>query len=132
MGCGDLRNTLKAIATENINNLHIHVNDFCSPVLARNMVILKIISANAFNPDNEEDFALLWDFWYNLEWPETTQRRIIEILKDLVDGVWPLNVFVPCPGHLESLKEIWRSWLSISTLGQTKAELLMKNVTSER
>ena len=94
--------------------------------------MLKIISAQDFNPDNQVDFAFLWDVWYNLNWPDVTRNRFAAILKDLLDKKLPENVFVPNVTEFMTLKRVWRNWLYICTLDQAKTEMLIKKTTKGR
>jgi hypothetical protein len=93
---------------------------------------LKIISAPDFNPEDDEDFAFLWDVWYNLEWPEVTRKRFQGILKDLLNGVFPENVSVPKTSQSEMLKKVWSAWLSVSSKTEFEAIIFMKKVGLER
>ena len=89
----DLMNTLETTASDNKGkHLHIHLNDVNTKhnaVMARNIVMWKIISAKDFNPNNDGDLAFLWDVWYNAEWMESTKKRFQIVLKDLPDGNLP-------------------------------------------
>jgi hypothetical protein len=132
LGCGDLRNTFQATTAKNPRNLEIHLNDFHSSVLARNILILKIISANDFNPDHDEDFGFLWDVWYNTDWPETTRKRFLSVLKDLTAEILPDNVSIPNSNHLEKFKSLWSNWHFVLSRNKTDSELLLKKVLSQR
>ncbi|XP_046654781.1 uncharacterized protein LOC124348606 [Daphnia pulicaria] len=132
LGSGDLRNTLQIAENENFNHMQIHLNDLNPSVVARNIIILKIISAPDFNPEDDEDFAFLWDVWYNLEWPEVTRKRFQGILKDLLNGVFPENVSVPKTSQSEILKKVWSTWLSVSSKTEFEAIIFMKKVGLER
>jgi hypothetical protein len=112
--------------------MQIHLNDLNPSVVARNITILKIILASDFNPEDDEDFAFLWDVWYNLEWPEFTRKRFQGILKDLLNGVFPENVSVPKTSQSEILKKVWSTWLSVLSQTESEASFLMKKVGSER
>lgn len=132
MGSGDLRNVLQMATNKSSNKWEIHLNDFSPTVVARNIVILKIISAFDFNPEDKEDFAFLWDIWYNLEWPEITCKKFQQILKDLLNGLLPINVSIPKTSQFEMLKEVWSTWLLISSESGSKASLFMKKIDDER
>ena len=77
-------NTLEASTTNHLKNLHIHLNDKNSVVLARNILILKVISDEDFDTAKDDDIAFLWDLWYNLEWPESTEKRFMKAVKRTV------------------------------------------------
>ncbi len=101
LSCGDLRNTFQATTCKNPQKLEIHLNDFHPSVLARNIIILKIVSASDFNPDNNEDLGFLWDVWYNMDWPEETRKRFLSVVKELMNEKLPDNVSIPNKSHDE-------------------------------
>lgn len=93
-------------------NLHIYLND-CDPlVVARNAVLLQIVSAPSFNPDNENDFDFFWDVCYNARWPTKTLKRFKRVLKQLLRGDVYENIVIE-QGNVEQIVSIWRSWLNI-------------------
>ena len=112
--------------------MQIHLNDLNPSVVARNITILKIISAPDFNPEDDEDFAFLWDVWYNLEWPEVTHKRFQGVLKDLLNDLYPENVSVPKTSQAEMLKKVWSAWLSVLSKTESEARVLMEKVGLER
>ena len=114
MGCGDLRDPLTtAIGARQNQFLHIHINDINLAIIARNILILKIASGPEFDPNKEEDVNYLWHLWYDVTWPETTLKRFLKDVKDLLDKPLPYNTFIPeCNIYLEKLKAVWTDWLS--------------------
>ena len=133
LGCVDLRGALQAaIDTEHEKpkSLHIHLNDVNSSVLARNVLLLKIISAPDFNPNCGQDIDFLWNVWYNFEWPETTRARFQHILKDLLYGKLT-GVSLHESSQLQSLKSIWSTWSSISSDMKPNSKFL-KKIQEER
>jgi hypothetical protein len=100
--------------------------------VARNIMILKILSAQDFDPNKEEDFSFLWDVWYNTEWPEITRKRFLIVLNDLLDEKLPENVTVPDPNHYKSLKKIWKVWYTISSRNQSESEMLLCKTKMKR
>ena len=100
-------------------------------VVARNITILKIISASDFNPDDDKDMAFLWDLWYNTEWPDETKQRFKIILNDLMGGTLPENVSVPKSNQLECVKKVWTAWHVLLSNTKSKSQLLMKKVAKE-
>ena len=131
LGCGDLMSTLQSTMCKHIGSLHVHLNDRDHSVLARNLLLLTVIS-QGFNPKKEEDIAFLWDVWYNLEWPETTLKRFQEVLKSLLAGEFPQNVSIPNSCHLESLKKVWTVWSSVSSQRKCQSKSQMEKIHSER
>ncbi|EFX73562.1 hypothetical protein DAPPUDRAFT_109654 [Daphnia pulex] len=81
--------------------------------------------AQDFDPNKEEDFSFLWDVWYNTDWPETTRKRFLVVLNDLLDEKLPENVTVPDPNHYKCLKKIWKVWYTISSRNQSESEMLL-------
>jgi len=60
------------------------MNDVDSVVIARNIVLLEIISS--INPDNLGDIEYLWDVWYNIALTQRHYVRLQETLKKLLNG----------------------------------------------
>jgi len=85
------------------------VNDVDNEVIARNIIILEIISA--INPDNLGDVEYLWDVWYNMTLTEGHHTRLKVTLERLLDGsgssLWKF-------GDNTTKKPVnltWKSWL---------------------
>jgi hypothetical protein len=133
LGSGDLRNALKTAGNrKNIANLDIHLNDLNPSVVARNILILKIISADGFDIQNEEDRSFLWDLWYNAEWPESTRKRFESFLNELLDNNLPDNIVIPKNSSLVTLKTVWSAWISIISKSKLESDLFMKKIQNER
>ena len=133
LGSGDLRNALKTAGNrKNIANLDIHLNDLNPSVVARNILILKIISADGFDIQNEEDRSFLWDLWYNAEWPESTRKRFESFLKELLDNNLPDNVVIPKSSYLIDLETVYSKWTTITSKSKSESDLLMKKIQKER
>ncbi len=94
-------------------------------------MLLSILSAPDFNPEDENDLAFLWDLWYNSEWPELTRKRFKTVLKDLLDGRLPENIIIAKSSHLEMLRAVWSSWQATSSQSQSESDLLMKKISKE-
>ena len=115
LGCGDLMNPLTTAtgSCKKIKNLQIHINDGSLPVIARNILVLKIVSSNKFSPENVRDMEYLWDIWYNRSWLDSTLKRFVEDIKSLLDQPLPDEIIISNnSSHLFALKEIWTWWLS--------------------
>ena len=85
------------------------MNDVDNEVIARNIILLEIISA--INPDNLGDVEYLWDVWYNMTLTEGHHTRLKVTLERLVDGssssLWKF-------GDRNTKKQVmltWKSWL---------------------
>ena len=127
-----MRNALKTAGNgKNIANLDIHLNDSNSSVVARNILILKIISADGFDIENEEDISFLWDIWYNAEWPESTRKRFELVLKEILDNNLPDNV-IPKSSSLITLETVWSKWISIISKRESESNLFMKKIHKDR
>ena len=122
---------LKTIASKNREDdrlLSIYLNHPCPVNFARNVLILKVISATGFNANNAADLSYLWDLWYNAEWPETTLGRFKKDVEELIEKGLPENCvicFAPDSTQLLKLKNIWSSWLS-SLASLTKPSQIRK------
>ena len=93
-------------------NLHIHINDSSLAVVARNILILKIISSQDFDPNNTADMSYTWDLWYNTIWPESTLERFMKGIKSLLDEPLPGNIILADTSQEEKLNSIWRTWIT--------------------
>ena len=100
--------------------------------MARNILILKVISAPDFDAENKEDIAFLWDLWYNVEWPISTHERFKSVLKKLLDNELPDNVVIPKSNYLITLRTIWSTWSSTSSKTKSESDLFMKKIQRER
>ena len=110
--CGDLMNPLStAVGAAQDLKMSIHINDDSLPIIARNILILKIATSQQFIPESEEDMGYVWDLWYNATWPECTCKRFIEDVKSLLDNPLPDNIILES-NQLEGLQQVWRRWLT--------------------
>ncbi|EFX65966.1 hypothetical protein DAPPUDRAFT_116814 [Daphnia pulex] len=132
LGCGDLRNAFQATTAKNLQVLDIHVNDVHPAVLARNIIILKIISAPDFNPNDIEDISFLWDVLYNMDWPEVTRKRFLSVIKDLLDNKLPDEVVIPKRTDIEMFMALWETWQSVSSTTVFESKILLKKVQKQR
>ena len=115
LGCGDLKSPLTTAIGANHNQyLHIHINDNSLPIIARNILILKLFSSQDFDPCSVADLDYLWNLWYDATWPESTLKRFMQDIKDLLDQPLPYNIFIPESSiYLEKLRDMWTKWLSL-------------------
>ncbi len=115
MGCGDLRNPLTTsvgggIVKHQVDQ-NIHINDASLSVIARNILILKIISSSQFDPNDDDDMDYVWDIWYNATFTHSTTKRFTKDVRSLLDDPLPTNSIIPKSSYLEELKAIWIEWL---------------------
>lgn len=127
-----MKSTLETTSMKGIQNLCIHLNNPDPLVHARNVIMLKILSSSNFNPENQEDLGFLWDIWYNTQWPESSRKRFIKVLKDLLEDKLPAQLKFGASSNFSKLKKILSSWLSISLKNQSQSELMIKNILKER
>lgn len=95
-------------------------------------MILKIISSQDFDTNNEDDVAFLWDLWYNAEWTEVTLKKFKSVLKELLDNALPENVVISKSECLQILQSVWRSWNHISSKSKSEAKHLVDKMHEER
>ena len=91
--------------------LCIHINDNSLPAIARNMLILKVVTSQEFRTEREEDMDYIWNLWYNTTWPESTCQRFIKDVKELLDNPLPDHLGIPESSQLEGLQQVWKQWL---------------------
>ena len=90
---------------------------FC---LARNLIIIQVISSSDFDPKNDEDLSFLWDVWYNSSWPKTTvDRFVVEVKKLLNLGLTRENLNLN-EKNTQQLKELLHKWISSLQTGNLK------------
>lgn len=114
MGCEDLQKALETTVSQSMNSrmLHYHITHTCITNIARNILLIKIISSTEFDPVKNEDLDYIWEVWYGVYW-STPVTRFKDDVKELVMGNLPENVKVPPGKCLQSLKSVWREWISM-------------------
>ena len=136
MGCLDLKNVLQTIiskSNDDDTSLIIHLNHSCKVVLARNLLILKVISATGFNAHSQEDVNYLWDLWYNLQWSKSTLERFIEDVKSLIENGLPEeHCYSLDSSQLQDMKDIFQDWLSSSTGSRLTESSQIENILKQR
>lgn len=141
LGSGDLRH-LFFTASElwqrkdslRPDQVSFHVNDFDPVIVARNVIILKIVSN--MDPEKPEDIDFLWNVWYNLSLSEDNHKRLLVVIEDLIchdnfdDGI----KFGNEESKVECCK-VLRDWTTVSrSVDDVKLErmlLITQNITSE-
>lgn len=110
--------------------LNIHLNHSCPFLLARNILILKIVSAANFSISSPEDVNYLWDVWYNFEWSQKTRERFTADVNSLVGSGLPVeHCSALNKSQLDELQEIYKGWLlsveeRLSEASQIKKKVL--------
>ena len=102
----------KARAVQDCQKLHLHINDASLPVIARNVIIVKIISCPEFEANKDDDIGYVWDIWYNATFSHSTAERFKEDVRSLIESPLPANIIIPNSSDLDELKAIWTEWLS--------------------
>ena len=115
LGCGDLRSPLTTANGISKNQfLHIHINDNNLLIIARNILILKTISSPEFDTSKDTDMNYMWHLWYDAIWPESTLKRFIKDIQELLEQPLPHTIFIPESSiYLERLRAVWTEWLEI-------------------
>lgn len=83
-------------------------------VTARNILFLKIISTESFDPSCSGDMQYLWDVMYNMEWPYETFLRFRKDVEDLKAFGLPVNLRLPARCDRTNIEEVWSHWLNHS------------------
>ena len=113
LACHNLRSPLvTAVGSPHIKILDFHVNDANPAVIARHILLLKVVSDGNFNPENEEDIGYVWNVWYDAAWPQSTLDRFIEDIKSLLNEALPENLTIPDMNQRKAVRGIWIKWLS--------------------
>ncbi|ORZ41070.1 hypothetical protein BCR44DRAFT_73698 [Catenaria anguillulae PL171] len=108
-------------------NVHFHVNDHQSEVIARNILILHAISTWS-GPVTPTLVRSVAQFWYSMALDPTVfqfWRSQMQACLDRPDAEWLLpsssssTIRVSDPATLKQLKHVWRTWVKCSwTLAQ--------------
>ena len=103
LNCGEFLSLLSTVAHDGSHSpsLEIHINNACPATIARNLFILKTILSPNIDPNKAADLSYIWDLMYNAAWPESTQKRFMEDVKNLRDSPLPHNIIISCNFHEE-------------------------------
>ena len=115
LGSGDLRNVLHTIGlscSTKLEDLHIHLNDNHSSVIARNILILHIITASDFNPNDQNDLEYVWNVWYSTQWDASTVKRFSKDVLQLLVHQWKSDILVVRDLDLVDLDKVWKYWFT--------------------
>ena len=111
-----MKNVLASVGSRNINHdtiLDMHLNTNSQLSLARNILVLKVISSPKFNSLNSEDLNYLWDLWYNASWPQSTVVKFLDDVKELIQLNFPEELlFSLNDKEMSELKSTFNGWLS--------------------
>ncbi|KAL3852369.1 hypothetical protein ACJMK2_016023, partial [Sinanodonta woodiana] len=130
IGCGDIRNILFTIKTlddekSKPKNLHFYLNDIEDVILARNLILLRILEI--IDPDKNEDVEFLWSIWYDAAIPKDSLNRLIHIMQDLLQNVSPIVEYMTKETE-EEVKSVLKYWLtsnvSLENVKATRSKLL--------
>ncbi|KAK3582021.1 hypothetical protein CHS0354_000262 [Potamilus streckersoni] len=113
LGCGDIRNILFTIKTlddekSKSKNLHFYLNDIEGVILARNLILFKILEI--IDPDKNEDVEFLWSVWYDAQIPKESLNRLMHIIQDLLENVPPFVEYMTKETE-EEVKSVLKYWL---------------------
>ena len=114
-----MRNAFHTAALQshtNLKNLNIHLNDNYESIIARNVLITQIVTNKEFNAANPDDLQYVWDVWYSTQWNDTTAKRLLKDVEQLLAGQWRSNRFIVITdadiGILEKTWSYWRETVS--------------------
>ena len=117
VGCGDLRNlvyTIASLPNEFNGKLNITLCDFDAFVMARNVLFLYIMVAEADLLDIEKKLTTIW---YSLRYSDEENKIVREALKalcdckngralhEMTDGLIKMS-----DGEVQVLKQVWNGW----------------------
>lgn len=102
----------------NLKNLNIHLNDISVSVIARNVLIAQIISDQTFSATNQDDLQYIWDVWYTTQWNDSTAKRFLKDVNQLLAGQWRSNSFIVISdADISILEKTWSYWKeTVSTM----------------
>ena len=99
--------------TDAYKEVQIHISDDSASAVARNVLMLHVILADGFDPENPIDLQYLWDIWYTLQWSMATKKRFIKDVKQMLTGQCWAGGRIVIPEHkdVEQFKKICNFWL---------------------
>lgn len=93
--------------------LGVHLNSTSLLCLARNILMLKVISSAEFNAEDSTDLNYLWDLWYNAAWSKSTVDRFLVDVQELIDIIMTKHDFNTLEAKKKiELKEIFQGWIT--------------------
>src|SRR6218665_537561 len=125
LGLGDVRHVMKTVAglsqrppssAGQVKEIHFHLNDDDQDVIARDIILLEILSK--LDPESKSDAEFLWSVWYNAFLVKKDFTRLKAILEDLIDkysNSGRVRERICNFGDKQSLKSVlktWNSWLN--------------------
>ena len=102
-----------------VMNVNIHLNDSCVPVIARNVLITQIVTNKEFIATNPDDLQYVWDVWYSTQWNDTTAKRFLKDVEQLLAGQWRSNssIVITADADISILEKTWSYWKdTVSTM----------------
>jgi hypothetical protein len=94
-----------------LKNLNIHLNDNYECVIARNVLITQIVTNKEFSASNQDDLQYIWDVWYSTQWNDTTAKRFLKDVNQLLAGQWKSNSsIVITDADISILEKTWSHW----------------------
>ena len=85
--------------TDAYKEVQIHISDDSASAVARNVLMLHVILADGFDPENPIDLQYLWDIWYTLQWSMATKKRFIKDVKQMLTGQCWAGGRIVIPDH---------------------------------
>ena len=115
LGCGDIRNILQTVhevsqIQSKPKSLTFHLNDVDDVLLARNTVLLQIVTK--IDPCKREDVEFLWNVWYDLNLSEDNLQRLKAVLTNILE--YPLEGLTFESQECSSaVKTVVKQWLKM-------------------
>jgi hypothetical protein len=129
LSCEDLQKAFQTTVSQLLNprQLHYHINDNNLASIARNILIVKIISSPTFDPMKNEDLEYVWEVWYGVYWSsQEICLRFKKDIKSLISGHLPENVELYPNKCLQSITNIWKEWHSSINSKKTDSNIAAK------
>jgi hypothetical protein len=111
LSCEDILKALETTASKSLNprQLHYHINENNLANVARNILIVKIISSPTFDPMKNEDLEYIWEVWYGVYWSsKDIWDRFKKDVKSLMNGHLPETVELYPSKCLQLIKDVWK------------------------
>ena len=133
LGCGDIRHILQTVHEVNkldsSKSLSFHLNDMDDVLLARNVVLLKMV--NTIDPSQREDIEFVWNVWYNVQLSEQHLGRLQAILTDVLESPMEVLTFETeaCSAAIKQVVKYWlRQKFKCHDILQQREEFMCRKV----
>ena len=140
LASGDVRNLLHTVAELSLRKPHcrpkslgFHLNDYDQSLVARNAILLEVMSL--INPSVQDDLDFLWNIWYNMTLSNAHFYRLREIISFLADRDFGNEggflTFSDTSVHREC-RRIWMDWkdldLEVTSVQQERKRFMKQRM----